>query len=172
MASARGLVVESLARRHDRSKFNSGNAALDRYLEQQAGQDARRFIATPFVLVEGDDTRVLGYYTLSQTALALADLPQDIARRLPRYPIVPATRLGRLAVDRRCQGRGFGKLLLIDAMAKSLQTVTTVASFALVVDAKDDSAVEFYKSFEFRPISGAARTLFRSMAMIARLLAR
>ena len=101
-------LIEPLGKDHDRSGFSSGNEELDRYLKNQAGQDARRNIAAPFVLVEERGTAVCGYYTLSAFAIDLTDLPEDIARKLPRYPVVPATLLGRLAVDMRLRGRGLG----------------------------------------------------------------
>jgi hypothetical protein len=99
------LRVEPLGPQHDRDAFNSGVEPLDRYFRQQAGQEARRNIAAPFVLVLPDGA-VGGYYTFSSTALKLTELPREITRRLPRYPHIPATLLGRLAVDLRYRGRG------------------------------------------------------------------
>lgn len=94
------LRVEPLASSHDRSVFESGAEPLDRYLRTQASQDARKNVAAPFVLLLADGT-IAGYYTLSSTSVQLAELPAQTVRKLPRYPLVPATLLGRLAVDRR-----------------------------------------------------------------------
>ncbi|MGC1279105.1 MAG: GNAT family N-acetyltransferase, partial [Xanthobacteraceae bacterium] len=109
------LRVEALGPQHDRGSFVSGAEALDRYLRSQAGQDARKNMAAPFVLVL-PDSAIGGYYTLSATGVKLAEFPADVTRKLPRYPLVPATLLGRLAVDRNYQGRGYGRFLLADAL--------------------------------------------------------
>lgn len=109
------VLIEALVSHHDRSVFTCGVEALDGYLRRQAGQDARKHIAATFVLVEMDRPAVLGFYTLSATSLRLTDLSDPIAKKLPRYPLVPSILLGRLAVDRTQRGKGYGELLLIDA---------------------------------------------------------
>ena len=132
-----GVRVEALTAQHDRNSFASGVEPLDRYFRVQAGQDARKSLAAPFVLVLSDGI-IAGYYTLSSTALQLAELQERIAGRLPRYPLVPATLLGRLAIDHRHQGKGYGRFLLADALYRSVRS--EIASFAVVVDAKNESA--------------------------------
>jgi uncharacterized protein (DUF1778 family) len=129
---------EALGGHHDRAGFSSGVEALDRYFRTQAGQDARRRIASCFVLVRPPDLHPAGYYTISATSIALADLPPDIAKRLPQYPTVPATLMGRLAIDVRYRGQKLGELLLFDAFARALRS--EIASFAFIVDAKDEAA--------------------------------
>ncbi len=105
-AAAAALRVELLSDRHVRENFASGVEPLDRYLRQQARQDLRRHIASCFVLV-GDSGRVpTGYYTLAVTGIALTALPEPVAKRLPRYPVVHATLMGRLAVDAHYQQHG------------------------------------------------------------------
>jgi GNAT superfamily N-acetyltransferase len=160
------LRVEVLGAQHDRARFESGTEALDRYLRVQAGQDARKNMAAPFVLVLSDGT-VGGYYTLSATSVSLAELPAQTTRKLPRYPIVPATLLGRLAVDRRHQGKGYGRFLLADALFRSSRS--EIASFAVIVDAKDESARRFYERESFLPFPDRPMKLFRPMADIKRL---
>lgn len=151
---------------HDRSGFESGVDALDRYFRTQAAQDARKNIAAPFVLLLPTDA-VGGYYTLSATALRLTELPDRTARKLPRYPLVPATLLGRLAVDRRHQGRGYGRFLLADALHRCVSS--EIASFAVVVDAKNDSARQFYERESFLALPDQPTRLFRPMSDIQRL---
>ena len=158
--------IEPLGPQHDRSAFDCGTEALDRYLRTQAGQDARKHLAAPFVLVLPDDS-IAGYYTLSATALKLAELPETTIRRLPRYPLIPATLLGRLAVDRQFQGRGYGRFLLADALWRA--SLSEIASFAVVVDAKDDAARRFYERESFLPLADQPNKLFRPMADIKRL---
>jgi GNAT superfamily N-acetyltransferase len=158
--------VEILGPHHDRSGFESGIEPLDRYFRTQAGQDARKNMAAAFVLVLPDGT-VAGYYTLSSTSVNLAELPEQVARKLPRYPFVPATLLGRLAVDRRQQGKGYGRFLLADALYRIARS--EIASFAVIVDAKDDNARRFYERESFLPLPDQPMRLFRPIADIEKL---
>jgi len=155
-----------LGPQHDRTAFESGVDPLDRYFRVQAGQDARKRMAAPFVLVLPDGM-IAGYYTLSATAVNLAELSAQIVRKLPRYPLIPATLLGRLAVDRRHQGKGYGRFLLADALYRSLRS--EIASFAVIVDAKDEAARRFYERESFLSLPDQPMKLFRPMADIAGL---
>ena len=166
MASPAGYRVEPLGDQHDRTAFSCGVEALDRYFRAQAGQDSRRRIASCFVLV-APDASVAGYYTLSAAGVALADLPADIARKLPRYPLLPAALMGRLAVDHRQRGQRLGELLLFDAFSRALRS--ELAAYAFLVDAKDDAAQAFYEKYRFLPLPGPGRRLFLPLAEIARL---
>ncbi len=158
--------VEVLGAQHDRTNFRSGVEPLDRYLKTQAGQDFRKNMAAPFVLALADGS-IVGYYTLSATAISLADLPSEVSRKLPRYPLVPATLLGRLAVDMRFRGKGLGRFLLADALFRA--TRSEIASFAVIADAKDDAARTFYQRESFLSLPDQPMKLFLPMADIGRL---
>lgn len=160
------LRVEALGPQHDRSSFVSGAEPLDRYIRSQASQDARKNIAAPFILVLPDGA-IGGYYALSATSVKLVEFPADLTRKLPRYPLVPATLLGRLAVDRNHHGRGYGRFLLADALLRAVRS--EIASFAIVVDAKDDAARRFYERESFLPFPDQPPRLFRPIAEIATL---
>ena len=157
---------EPLGAHHQRATFSSGVEALDRYLQTQAGQESRKRVASCFVLAAADDS-VAGYYTLSATGIALTDLPPALGKKLPRYPLFPATLMGRLAVDRRRRGEGLGERLLFDAFSRSLSS--EIASYAFVVDAKDEVAQSFYEHYRFRRLTSAGRRLFLPIAEIAAL---
>jgi GNAT superfamily N-acetyltransferase len=159
-------TVEALGSHHDRTAFVSGAEPLDRYFRTQAGQDARKNMAAPFVLVLTDGA-IGGYCTLSSTALRLGELPADLARRLPRYPLVPATLLGRLAVDRRWRGQGYGRFLLADALYRAVRS--EIASFAVIVHAKDEAARRFYERESFLELPDQPMTLYRPMSDLAQL---
>ena len=158
--------VEALGPQHDRRTFTCGVEALDRYLRTQAGRDARNNVAAPFVLVLSDGT-VGGFYALSSTAVNLAELPGTLTRRLPRYPLIPATLIGRLAVDLRCRGKGLGRHLLADALYRVSRS--EIASFAAIVDAKDEGARQFYEREGFSTFPDQPMRLFLPMASIAKL---
>lgn len=164
--AAAAFVVEPLASRHLRDNFDSGAPELDRYLKTQAGQDARKRVAAPFVLAAPEGA-VAGYYTLSAAAILAPELPDAVLRKLPRYPQIPAVLLGRLAVDRRHQGEGFGRHLLADAVLRSLRS--EIAAFAVVVDARDAAARRFYERESFQPFPDHPMRLFLPIAQVASL---
>ncbi|MBN3786123.1 GNAT family N-acetyltransferase [Burkholderia sp. Ac-20353] len=160
--SAGQLVVAALGSTHDRSRFECGSAALDRYLRELVTQDVRRRVAACFVLLDGDV--VAGYYTLSAASVMLADLPHDVARKLPRYPSIPAVRMGRLAVDLKYRGRGLGAALLVNALQRAAKS--EIAAVALTVDAKDETAAEFYRHFGFLELGNDPLALFLPLASV------
>jgi hypothetical protein len=167
VATAAALRIEPLSDRHDRESFASGVEPLDRYLRHQAGQDAKRRIASCFVLVGDDDRIAIGYYTLAATGIALADLPDALAKRLPRYPVVPATLMVRLAIDGRHHRQGHGEFMLLDAFSRALRN--EIASYAFVVDAKDHKVALFYQRYRFRYLVEGGQRLFVPMAEIAKM---
>lgn len=162
--------MERLGAEHDRSSFRCGEDALDRYFQTQATQDIRRRIANCFVAVEAIASHIAAYYTISAASIPLVDLPPDETKRLPRYPTVPAVRIGRLAVDRRFQGRGLGAALLADAASRTLEA--DAAAFMVLVDAKNDQAAAFYQRFGFRVLASHPRTLFLPLATAQKVFHR
>jgi predicted GNAT family N-acyltransferase len=161
--------VEPLHASHDRLVFHCGVSELDRYLQEQAGQDARRKVAAPFVLVDQEGS-IAGYYTLSAYAIRLGELPEAIAKKLPRYPLLPATLLGRLAISSSCRGQSLGRLLLMDALHRSWRNTSEVASVGVVVEALDESALAFYLHHEFQALRDHPDKLFLAMATITKAL--
>lgn len=111
--------IEPLAKHHKIDSFQCENQQLDRYLKLTASQDRKRNIAVPYVAINLENTQIIGYYTLSMTSIDLSELPQTIAKKLPKYPLIGVTLIGRLAVAKNYQGLGWGKLLLLDALQKS-----------------------------------------------------
>ncbi len=167
---APSLTFEPLTKNHDRNAFSCGNQSLDHYLQKTATQDARRNIAAPFVLIDAAAPKtILGYYTLSAFSVRLDELPPEVIRRLPSYPNIPATLLGRLAVDSGHQNKGYGRDLLMDALRRARDNTLHVASYAVVVDAIDESAVNFYRKHEFLPLRFTPDRLYLPMATISKL---
>jgi GNAT superfamily N-acetyltransferase len=165
-------IIEPLARHHDRKAFSCGKESLDRYLKQQARQDARRHAAAPFVAVAGKgDSVICGYYTLSAYGVDPGELPEATIKKLPRYPLLPATLLGRLAVDQSQRGRGLGEFMLMDALSKALAQSEQIAATAVIVDALDEEAWRFYHHFNFTPFPERRDRLFLPMSAIAVLFA-
>ena len=162
------FIVEPLSPRHDRANFSCGVEALDTYLHRYAGQDLRKRVAVPFVLTS-DGTTVAGYYTLSQFSVELDVVPEDVAKKLPKYPIVSATLLGRLAVASTFHGQKLGEMLLMDALHRCWELSKQIASAAVIVDAKDDAAASFYRRYGFLDLPKVARRLFLPMGTIDQL---
>jgi len=164
--SARPFRLVLLDSEHDRKSFKSGTAVLDRYLREQVSQDIRRRVAACFVAIT-DEQRVAGYYTLASASVGLNDLPEATAKKLPRYPSVPAVRMGRLAVDLEFKGLGLGGALLADALQRAAQA--EIAAYALIVDAKDQTAASFYRHHGFIALPSSSLRLFLPLATVARL---
>ena len=162
------FVVEPLGPKHDRAAFSCGVEILDAYLHKQAGQDLKKRVAVPFVITP-DGTTIAGYYTLSQYSLQLDEVPAEVAKKLPKYPIVPATLLGRLAVSVAFRGQGHGATLLMDALYRTLQLSREVASAGVIVDAKDAAALAFYTKYGFLELPRIERRLFLPMGTVEQL---
>lgn len=155
---------------HDRSGFSCEAAPLERYLKEQAGQEGRKGVAATFLLLTDDDV-IAGFYTLSSTNIRIDDLPPELVKklRLPRYQHLPATLLGRLARDASFRGQGIGELLLLDALKRAHRHSKEIASIAVIVDAKDQRAVRFYKEFGFEEFPDSVDRLFIRMDTIGKL---
>ncbi|EDX2839300.1 GNAT family N-acetyltransferase [Salmonella enterica] len=155
--------LASLDTMHDRAAFRCGSKPLDRYLRERVTQDVRRRVAACFVaLAEGQ--RIAGYYTLASASLLLADLPASTGKKLPRYPTVPAVRMGRLAVDQAFKGQGLGGALLADALDRAARS--EIAAYALMVDSKDEAAAAFYRHYGFIALPDSPLTLFLPLATV------
>jgi predicted GNAT family N-acyltransferase len=160
--------VEPLGSKHDREAFTCSSEPLQRYLRNQAKQDARKHAAVVYVLTPNGRT-IAGYYTLSQFSIKLHDIPFETARGLARYPDVPATLIGRLALDDNYRGKGLGEKLLLDALQRCLVQSRQIASCAVVVDAKDAQAKDFYQKYGFLALPGIPNRLFLPMATIEQM---
>jgi len=160
------LIIEPLSSAHDRTGFTSGAESLDRYIRKQASQDIKRRISRVFVATRTDDReKILGYYTLSAISMNLPQLPERVARKLPKHPI-PAALVGRLAVLTAAQGQGIGKMLLADAIKRTLSVSDHIGIYAMAVDAIDDSAKGFYQRFGFTVLSDERQRLFLPLKSI------
>ena len=154
-----GLLLERLEARHDKASFVSGSPELDNYLKKQAGQDIRRYLASVFVLTS-DSRQIISYYALSQASVAVDEFPDNVSKKLPTKKDVPCTLLGRLAIDYRYRKQGFGRALLYFALKKAVAISLDVASYAVIVDAKDMQAKEFYRRHGFLELKNQPMRLF------------
>ena len=158
--------IEPLKSTHDRAAFSCGVQDLDVWLERQAGQDQKRNLAAVFILTP-DGKTVAGFYSLSAHSIQAADLPPEMSRKLPRFPL-PVTLLGRVALHQSLHGKGLGEFLLIHALERAWLGSHQVASWAVVVDAKA-GARDFYLKHDFIPLPSQPERLFLPMQTIERL---
>jgi predicted GNAT family N-acyltransferase len=156
---------------HNRAAFSCGEVELDAYLQTQSSQDKKRLSSVIYVGVV-DTSKIVGYYSLSQFSIELNAIPDDIAKHLSTYPQLPATLLGRLAVHTEAQGEGYGEILLFDALQRTLEVSTHIASCAVVVDVKNDKARSFYMKYGFIRVIDVDNRLMLPMKTIARMFAR
>ncbi|MBA3466445.1 MAG: GNAT family N-acetyltransferase [Gemmatimonadaceae bacterium] len=163
---------EPLGAQHDRAAFSCGTAELDEYIKVLAGQHARKKISTTTVLLVDGPHRIAGYHSLSSTRLDLGELPPDLARQYPRYAEgIPATLLGRLAVDLFYRGHGWGEALLMNALERSYMATGVVASAFVIVRAIDSAATQFYARYGFSEFPGDSRRLYLPMRTVQHLVA-
>lgn len=151
------FTIEPLAASHDRKAFSCGVPPLDRYLHELATQDMRRRISNCFVALDAARA-IAAYYTFAATSFPLADLPPELTKRLPRYAVLPAGLIGRLAVNQRFRGQRLGGALIMDATQRAANADPSI--FALVVDAKDDVTAAFYQHVGFQPLASRPMSLF------------
>lgn len=158
--------IEWLAAVHDRRNFACGEPALDDYLRRLARQHAESKISRIYVAAKGE--HILGYYSLAMSAIRKEHLPEHYHKRFPNYPLLVA-RLARLGVDHRQQGKGLGKLLLMDALCRCHRLSDEIGAVGVVVDAKHECAQSFYRQFNFEVFPDTPLTLWLPIAAIARL---
>jgi ribosomal protein S18 acetylase RimI-like enzyme len=145
----------------------SGVEPLDRYFRELVTQDVKRRVSNCFVALDTAGV-FAGYYTFAAASLPLTELSADEKQRLPRYALLPAGLIGRLAVDQRFQGQRLGSALIKDAAARAARAEPAI--FALIVDAKDDRAIAFYQHREFRRFAGKPESLFLPISTALRAL--
>jgi predicted GNAT family N-acyltransferase len=158
--------------KHYRTDFCCGQISLDNYIRKQASQDIKRKVSTVFVLIDDIDTQfnILGYYTLSSHTVEIENLEQSFAKKLPRYPQLPATLLGRLAIDNQQNGKGFREIILFDALKKAIAVSKQIASLAVITEALDENAVNFYMKYGFQKFNKESMKLYLPMKAIEDIL--
>lgn len=166
------LTIELLdSKRHNRSVFACGNDSLDNYIRTYASQDLKKKVATVFVLIDSPNTDIIAFYTLSSHTIDITNLDETFAKGLPRYPLLPAILLGRLAVDSSRQGQ-VGGVILIDALKRTLSTTKQVASVAVIVEAINEKAVNFYQKYGFKQFKEHPFKLYLPVKAIEELCQR
>ena len=157
----------------DRAAFSCGKPDLDNYLKTQASQDMRRQLAACHVLIDQDHpSQIVGYYTLSTADVAFTDLPHEMRKKAGRYKAVPAILLGRLAVDVTFQGQGIGKVLLVDALLRTLELSAQVGIMLFIVDALEESVVMFYEKYDFKRFDTHPMRLYVSISKVRDMFAK
>lgn len=158
-------AAEPLSAAHSRTAFSCGYAQLDDYLRKQARQHAKKYMGRTFVAIRPGERQVLGYCMLSASSVEFAHAPEELQRKLPRYPL-PVALIGKLAVDRSAQGQGLGEFLLMDALRRIVAVSAQMAVLAVEVHALDEAAKTFYLKYGFRPFLDHPLHLFLPMATI------
>jgi GNAT superfamily N-acetyltransferase len=162
-------ITENLNSQHRKNEFSCGKQILDTYLHRQANQDIKRKLSACFVIIDQESNLIKGYYTLSNNSIPQKFIPKKFQKRLPKtYSFIPTTLLGRLAIDIHFQGKGIGKLLLIDALKRSFELSKSIGSFAVIVDPLDKDAEMFYDKYGFIELPDSGK-MFLPMKTIKEL---
>jgi len=150
--------IELLSKKHKKEAFSCGKDILDNYIHNQACQDVKRKMSVCFVWEDIETELIQGYYTLANNSIPLNIIPEKWRKKLPQsYSSIPTTLLGRLAVDKRFQGKGIGPILLIEALKRSYNISEDIGSFAVAVDPLDNEAEKFYEKFGFAKLPNSGK---------------
>lgn len=163
------MTICKLKKSHKKSEFDCGKKPLNDYLAKIAKQDVEKDVAVCYVF-EGENDIVMGYFTLSSGSVPKEQIPEKVAKKLPRYSDIPFAAIGRLAVDIKHQGKKFGDYLLVEAFTEILKVAEVLGIAGVFVDPIDDSAIEFYKKYGFSKLNSSDR-MFISIATVRELLA-
>lgn len=155
------FVIDELASDHDRSSFSCGVDKIDRFFRETVSQDVRRDYARCFASIETANKSVAGFYTLSASSIRFEDLPEAYRRRLPRYPTVPCALIGWLAVDLQFTKQGIGSMMVADAIRRV--SASDIAAFAILADAIDETAAQFYRRHAFTELNASDRRFILPM---------
>ncbi len=159
------IIRERINKSHDCGSFQCGNPGLDSYLQKYARQNDISGVGRTYIARFKNSRKVIGYYTIASSSIEGSSLPEKLSKILPRYP-VPCALLGRLAVSEDHQGMGLGEFLLMDALFRILTISEQIGLFAIVVEAVDIKARDFYKKYGFEPFRDDKRRLVLSIKAV------
>jgi GNAT superfamily N-acetyltransferase len=161
---------EPIAKKHDRASFDCGEPALNEFLRRHARQSHDKGAAKTFLAIsKADGKTILGFYSLCPASLAYARAPEIVRKGLARHD-VPVFRLGRLAVNFPFQGQGRGGQLILAAGRRCLLAAADVGGVALLIDAKDERAAQWYASYGAVPLADAPLSLLLPLATLQKAL--
>ena len=163
-----GYRLERLAKSHPRKAFTSGQADVDGWLKTKALQHQEKHLSVTKVLI-GSSEQIGGYFTMATGQVDFGDLPDEIAKKLPRR-MLPIAVLAWLGVSSRFQGKGLGRLLLAQALRDAYDASQTFAFIAIVLDCVDEAAKVFYQYFDFAELPGYPNRLFLPFATLAKMM--
>jgi GNAT superfamily N-acetyltransferase len=152
------VIFSVLKTTHDRSGFSCGNPILDSYIRERARKDIKRRMGQVYVL--SDDAVIIGFFTLSPSSIDVHILPPELAKKFPNNLPLPCWLLGRFAVDVRYQKQGLGKKLLGSALKRVKELSDQNGGYCIIVDAKDETAKQFYEHFGFHLVIGNKMRLY------------
>jgi GNAT superfamily N-acetyltransferase len=160
--------LETLAKSHKRKDFQSGNPQVDQWLSRSALQSQSKHLTTTKVLLD-DRNHIAGYYTLAMAQVDFSDLPETIAKTLPRRQL-PIAVLAWLGVDKSLQGKGIGKRLLASALRDCHQASLSFAFIAVLLQCIDEQAKSFYQRFDFKELPGYPMRLYLAFEQLDKLM--
>ena len=159
------LQIEVLSKVHDRTTFDCGDVELNTFLQRVARQHITKGISKTFVLVDSaNPAEIIAYMTIVVCEVFTDDIPHNWKRKYPRK--IPAAKLARLAVANNSQRKGYGELLLIDAMQKTLNVAENMGIAGLFVDAKHEKAKAYYSQFGFISMPEQLENLFLPLSTL------
>ena len=159
------LKIEALKKDHDRAEFDCGTNELNKYLRRTARQHLDKGMSRTFVLIDDDSPKnIIGHYTLAACEIHVEKLPRKYSKKYP--PKAPAAKFARLAVAKNKRRQGYGALMMANAVERVLMVSKNLGIIGFFVDAKNESAKQYYGQFGFIPLPGNPLELFLPVATL------
>ncbi len=138
-------------------------------MQRYALQNMARKISATYVLVEDSAGTILAYYSISSGQIERENISSEEKKRPPKYPI-PVIRLGKLAIDKNCQKSGYGRVMLVDALKRSMLISEQLGVYAIEVHALNEHVRKFYMSFGFQQLEDDLLHLYMPLATVKNVL--
>lgn len=161
-------AIAPLERSHDRNAFDCGIPELNAFLKKTARQHEQKGISKSFVLTDNSPS-ILGFFTLTLCELSTNQLPAAYVRKYPLHGL-PAVKLARLAISHNEQKKGYGELLLANAIQRAVLISEQAGLIGLFVDAKNETALNFYERYGFIATSNNPLRLFLPIETIRSII--
>ncbi|MBE9168491.1 GNAT family N-acetyltransferase [Pleurocapsales cyanobacterium LEGE 06147] len=151
-------IFSPLDKSFDKSAFDCGKPQLNDYLKKYAWQNQKKRYSITFVATFENSKEIAGYYCTSALSIEFANIPDSLNQKLPKYP-ASVMLIGQLAVDKKMQGKGLGKVLLMHVLSRAVRISSEMGIFAVRVDAMYEEARNFYLKYGFIPLKDAECSL-------------
>jgi GNAT superfamily N-acetyltransferase len=163
--------IEPLDRKHDRAAFKCGDHRLDNFIQKTAARQQENDIARVYVACLDQENAVTGYYAINAHSIDATTLLEEVRKKLPSYPTIPAIYLSKLGVQEDHQGKGLGSRLMAHAFRRCVESSDIAAAHFIVLDALNEKAATLYRKLGFVDLPGHDERMIIKMAVVRKAIA-